>query len=173
MNDLPAIVFRPLTPDDAAALEVARTQEADPFNWGGYEDGGGLADLITKRQTLREDGGILAVIDPQGTLLGEVSWRRIRTGPSLHSWCWNIGIMLLPDQRGKGYGAIAQRRLAAYLFEQTPTQRVEADTDIDNRAEQRALEKAGFTRDGVLRQAQWRGGSWHDMVIYSVLRSEI
>jgi RimJ/RimL family protein N-acetyltransferase len=38
--------------------------------------------------------------------------------------------------------------------------------------EQRALEKAGFTREGVLRQAQWRSGGWHDQVMYSKLRGE-
>ena len=37
---------------------------------------------------------------------------------------------------------------------------------------QRALEKAGFTREGVLRKAQWRNGDWHDLVVYSKLRGE-
>ena len=50
--------------------------------------------------------------------------------------------------------------------------RVEASTDITNLAEQRALEKAGFTREGVLRKAQWRAGDWHDLVVYSLLRGE-
>src|SRR4051794_16353652 len=105
MKDRPAVLLRPLTPDDLAALEAMWTPEADPFNWAGYQDGGMLADALARRQTLREDGGTLAVVDPQGALLGDVSWRRVRTGPSLHSWCWNIGIALLPEQRGKGYGA--------------------------------------------------------------------
>jgi aminoglycoside 6'-N-acetyltransferase len=173
VNDRPAVTLRPLTQHDVAALEAARTREADPFNWAGYEDAGRLADTLAKRLTLREDGGLLAVVDHQGSLVGDVSWRRLRTGPAADSWCWNIGIALLPDQRGKGYGAQAQRLLASYLFEQTTTQRVEADTDVENIAEQRALEKAGFTREGVLRQAQWRAGRWHDMVSYSILRGEI
>jgi aminoglycoside 6'-N-acetyltransferase len=50
--------------------------------------------------------------------------------------------------------------------------RVEAQTDVTNLAEQRALEKAGFTREGVLRKAQWRGGAYHDLVVYSKLRGE-
>jgi len=49
---------------------------------------------------------------------------------------------------------------------------INASTDITNRAEQRSLEKAGFTRDGVMRQAQWRNGSWHDIAVYSKLRGE-
>jgi aminoglycoside 6'-N-acetyltransferase len=85
---------------------------------------------------------------------------------------YNIGIALAPEQRGKGYGTAVQRLLAEYLFATYPIMRVEASTDLANLAEQRALEKAGFTREGVLRQAQWRNGGWHDMVVYSKLRGE-
>ncbi|MFE9450159.1 GNAT family N-acetyltransferase [Streptomyces sp. NPDC006739] len=42
-----------------------------------------------------------------------------------------------------------------------------------NIAEQRALEWAGFTREGILRGACFRAGAWHDMVMYSVLRAEV
>jgi len=34
--------------------------------------------------------------------------------------------------------------LVTYLFSHTPVQRIEAGTDLNNVAEQRALEKAGF-----------------------------
>ena len=44
---------------------------------------------------------------------------------------------------------------------------------MENLAEQRALEKAGFTREGILRGTTFRQGRWHDMVIYSVLRDEV
>lgn len=43
---------------------------------------------------------------------------------------------------------------------------------MTNLPEQRALDKAGFTREGVLRGAQWRLGSWHDMVLFSRLRAD-
>ena len=42
--------------------------------------------------------------------------------------------------------------------------RIEAETDVENLGAQRALEKAGFTREGVLRSAQWQRGGWHDLV---------
>ena len=45
--------------------------------------------------------------------------------------------------------------------------------EITNVAEQRALEKAGFTREGILRGTVFRPGRWHDQVIYSVLRDEV
>jgi RimJ/RimL family protein N-acetyltransferase len=62
---------------------------------------------------------------------------------------------------------------ARYLFAYIQATRVEADTEITNMAEQRSLEKAGFTREGVLRSYAFRDGKWRDAVIYSALREEI
>jgi [ribosomal protein S5]-alanine N-acetyltransferase len=50
--------------------------------------------------------------------------------------------------------------------------RLEAGTLADNIAEQRALEKAGFTREGTLRCVQFVNGDWRDVVIYSRLRTD-
>jgi RimJ/RimL family protein N-acetyltransferase len=89
------------------------------------------------------------------------------------SHCWAIGIGLAAEFRGRGYGSEAQRRLVRYLFAHTQVNRIEATTEITNVGEQRALEKAGFTREGVLRGATFRAGRWHDQVVYSVLRDEV
>ncbi len=50
---------------------------------------------------------------------------------------------------------------------------MQAGTELDNTAEQRALEKAGFTRDGMLRGYAFRAGRWRDCVLYSILRAEV
>jgi RimJ/RimL family protein N-acetyltransferase len=78
----------------------------------------------------------------------------------------------VPKARGQGYGTEAQRQLAAYLFETTAVNRVDAATDVENLAEQRSLEKAGFRRDGILRGSQFRAGAYHDLVVYSRLRDD-
>jgi Acetyltransferase (GNAT) domain len=49
---------------------------------------------------------------------------------SLH--CWEIGIVLLPEARGRGYGTQAQRLLARYLFAHTTVHRIWAGTEVDN-----------------------------------------
>jgi RimJ/RimL family protein N-acetyltransferase len=59
-----------------------------------------------------------------------------------------------------------------HLFATTGVNRIEGETDIENVHAQRALERAGFVREGVLRQAQWRRGAHHDLVVYSRLRGE-
>jgi RimJ/RimL family protein N-acetyltransferase len=69
-------------------------------------------------------------------------------------------------------GTIAQRLLAEHLFATTPLDRVEAGTDVDNIAEQKALERAGFRREGVLRGTQVRGGVRRDLVHYGLLRTD-
>ncbi|HEX2140962.1 MAG TPA: GNAT family protein, partial [Candidatus Limnocylindria bacterium] len=69
--------------------------------------------------------------------------------------------------------AEAQRLLARWLFDNSDLNRVEASTDVENVAEQRSLEKAGFVREGIQRGAQFRAGAYHDLVTYAVIRSDL
>ena len=101
-----------------------------------------------------------------------MSYIAVFHGPPPSNRVYNIGIDIDPAHRRRGYGAEAQALLARYLFDTYTVERVEASTDIENIPEQRALERAGFTREGVLRRAQWRAGDWHDVVLYSKLRGE-
>ena len=69
-------------------------------------------------------------------------------------------------------GTAAQRVLADYLFATTTANRLEATTEVDNVAEQRALEKAGFVREGVLRGRGFLRGRWRDGMMYARLRDD-
>ena len=44
--------------------------------------------------------------------------------------------------------------------------------EVGNVAEQKALGRAGFAREGVMRGECWRDGEWRDTVIYSILRTD-
>jgi aminoglycoside 6'-N-acetyltransferase len=116
--------------------------------------------------------GRLLVITRDNEVVGSVGYYQQRYGPNEGSISYSLGIGLHSDYRGKGYGSEAQKLLAEYLFATYPVMRVEASTDRENIPEQKALEKAGFTREGILRRAQWRSGQWHDIVVYSKLRGE-
>jgi RimJ/RimL family protein N-acetyltransferase len=113
------------------------------------------------------------VIELDGVVVGDVSWHSVWYGPNSGSRALNIGISLAEAARGKGVGSRAQRMLAEHLIDTTDVDRVEASTDIANIAEQRALERAGFTREGVLRSAQARADGRHDLVSYSILRTDV
>ena len=107
-----------------------------------------------------------------GAPIGTVGWHRVSYGPNPESSVWNFGIDLIPEARGQGHGSEAQRLLADWLFEHTEANRVEASTDVENIAEQRSLEKAGYTREGVARGAQFRAGRYRDLITYARLRTD-
>jgi aminoglycoside 6'-N-acetyltransferase len=168
------IDLRPVAEDDLALLE---TWDADPdyhgdYNTFGLRPAGQTRRTFAEHRYLTDDHGLLLAVTKAGEVAGDVSYRLVKHGGGIANRVYEIGVTIAPAQRGRGYGAEAQRLLVAYLFATYPIARVQATTDITNIAEQRALERAGFTREGVLRQAQFRNGTWHDMVMYSKLRDE-
>jgi RimJ/RimL family protein N-acetyltransferase len=108
--------------------------------------------------------------EPSSEPAGLVSYRKRNYGTQ--AYCWEIGIALLPQWRGRGIGWRAQAIFCSYLFENTPVQRIEAATHAENIPEQRSLEKAGFTLEGVIRAAEFRAGQWRDGYLYSRLRTD-
>jgi RimJ/RimL family protein N-acetyltransferase len=54
-----------------------------------------------------------------------------------------IGYILAPNERKKGYGSEAVRMIVDYLFLSKELVRVQAITGVDNFASQRILEKSG------------------------------
>ncbi|MFG1805497.1 GNAT family N-acetyltransferase [Streptomyces sp. NPDC049040] len=172
MSEDGTILLRPVGEDDVPALTgmINDPAIAAPFQWFGWQDPARMSRNWAENGMLGPDGGRLAVVDGTG-LLGLVSWRKIETAGASHFW--NIGIILFPEARGRGVGTEAQRLLVRYLFAHTPVMRIEADTEVDNIAEQRSLEKAGFTREGVLRSVVFRDGAWRDGIIYGIVRGDL
>jgi RimJ/RimL family protein N-acetyltransferase len=167
--------LRDLTLEDADMLDA---WSADQRDSGGFNDFG-LDPSTIDREALgkgpyrNERNGMLIIERvADGTPIGTVGWHRVTYGPNPESQAWNFGIDLIPEARGQGHGSEAQRLLAEWLFEHTDANRVEASTDVENIAEQRALEKAGFTREGVARGAQFRAGRPRDLITYARLRHD-
>ncbi|MFD8595058.1 GNAT family N-acetyltransferase [Kitasatospora sp. NPDC059646] len=167
------ITLRPVTAEDLDLFdrEFGGPEGVGPHQWFGYRSTGVLRRRFAENGLLGTDGGVLSVAE-DGRTVGRVEWFPGSWGRPETSSCWTLAIGLIPAARGRGTGTLAQRLLADYLFAHTRTDRLQAWTDHTNLAEQRALEKAGFTREGVLRSAQWRDGRWHDQVIYSLLRTD-
>jgi len=166
------VALCPVREDDLALLEdlTQDPEKTGEFEWFGWSDLRRWRRGWDENRLIGPDGGTL-IVTCGDQRLGLVNWRRQPiTVPS--SYCWEIGIVLLPEARGRGYGTQAQRLLARYLFAHTTVHRIWAGTEVDNLAEQRALEKAGFTREGITRATGWRDGAWRDGVIYSLLRTD-
>jgi RimJ/RimL family protein N-acetyltransferase len=169
--------LREATMEDAPLVDArnADAAMAGEFNDLGQPPPKPLAEQLAngKRTVSPERGRLLVERIDDGAVIGEVSWHTVMYGPNEQSRALNIGAALYPDARGRGFGTEAQRLLAELLLEHVAVERVEASTDVDNIAEQRSLDKAGFTREGVIRRAQFRAGGYHDLVNYSFVRDDL
>lgn len=171
MSDNDLVRLRPVGEDDLELLSRFLTdpETSGKFQWQGWRDPRAYRRRYDAGEMLDDDKGLLMVASGSETL-GCVSWRKVVVFRTSHYW--NVGIQLLPHARGRGIGTRAQQLLVRYLFAHTPVTRIEADTEAENIAEQRALEKSGFTREGVSRSVLFRDGEWRDGVRYGVLRGD-
>jgi RimJ/RimL family protein N-acetyltransferase len=94
-----------------------------PAMWGEFNDfdnppGPMPRDILANGPLRNDHNGLLLVeLVADGTPIGSVGWHKVMYGPNAESAAWNIGISLIPEFRGKGYGTEAQRQVASYLFE--------------------------------------------------------
>ena len=56
-----------------------------------------------------------------------------------------------------------------FAFETLNLHRIESEVVAENEASQRALERAGYKREGVFRKRAWNEGRWHDTIRYAIL----
>ncbi|MFE4976607.1 GNAT family N-acetyltransferase [Kitasatospora sp. NPDC056651] len=165
------VSLRPIARADLAAFDAMLNdpEALGEFQWYGWRDPQRFSRQWAENGLLAEDRWILAVA-VRDEFRGFVA--ATRTGPRPASPYWSLGVQLVPEARGRGIGTQAQRLLVDYVFAHAPTMRLEADTESGNLAEQRVLEKLGFTREGVQRAVTFRDGEWRDVVRYSLLRTD-
>ena len=83
-----------------------------------------------------------------------------------------IGYAIEPSEHGKGYGTEALQLMVDYLFLSKEIHRIQANTDPENKASQRILEKVGFKNEGISRKSSFVRGQWRDECHYALLREE-
>jgi RimJ/RimL family protein N-acetyltransferase len=173
--DPESVTLRAVDEDDLALLQRWRNDLEHETEFGDFLFTHRHTSPIQERWSLNgmmsdEEGTLLICLD--GVPVGKIAWHPVVYGPNRGSNALNLGISIEPQARGRGVGTRSQRLVADFLFSYTLVHRVEATTDVTNIAEQKALERAGFTREGVLRGAQFRRGTHHDMVSYARLRTD-
>ena len=71
-----------------------------------------------------------------------------------------IGYGVLPEYEGLGYTTEAVQAMTQWAFQQKDVVLVEAETDPENKASQRVLEKCGFVPDGTTGGKKARALCW-------------
>ena len=128
-------------------------------------------DFISHSAGEREAGReiALAVVGADDGVLGAL-------GLSNFDWTdgkGEIGYWMAPEARRSGIGARATRMLAEWALAALGLERIELLAHPDNEASQRLAERAGFTREGVLRRYRRRHGVREDLVMYSLLAEDL
>lgn len=83
-----------------------------------------------------------------------------------------LAIVLGPEHQGKGYGGEAIELLLELAFCHLNLNRVHLRVSSQNARALACYERAGFAREGVLRQDSFSGGEYRDTVIMGILRDE-
>ena len=118
-----------------------------------------LEEIMLKRTTF------FIVEKKEGTEIGHIaSWTRGKT--------IELGYALIPSERGKGYGTEMMQMMVDYLFQNTEVVRIEVRTNEGNIPSQKALERAGFAKEGIMRKESYVRGEYGDSYLYSILRGE-
>jgi RimJ/RimL family protein N-acetyltransferase len=169
------VTLRPWRPADAP--DIARAcSDPEIARWlpvpVPYTESDGLWYAATHTPLAWADGTVaeLAVTDAvTGELLGAC-------GLKLHGRAegfGEVGYWTAPWARGRGVAGRAAVLSAGWGLEVLGLSRVELLSDVDNVASQRTAEKAGFLREGVLRQARRdRHGSARDTAVFSLVTGD-
>jgi RimJ/RimL family protein N-acetyltransferase len=72
--------------------------------------------------------------------------------------------------RGKGYGSDALRVLVRYAFEYLNLHRLWCKSDADSPDIARFYERAGFLREGTLREHEFHRGAYVDKALWGIVR---
>ena len=150
---------------DDAQLHVRLGQERPP---SGAELGRDVDSAARERaQGIRAR---LAIVElPADDCLGEITihaidWRHARA---------SLSIWIAPQARGRGLAREALKLAARWAFDAWGLERLALLTDPDNEAMIRAARAAGFVYEGVLRSYGSERGRRRDLVLLSLLPSDL
>jgi RimJ/RimL family protein N-acetyltransferase len=106
-------------------------------------------------------------VDADGFAVGAIG---VHPGEDVHALNAEIGYWLGPEYWNRGIMTEAVEAVTRYAFEQLGMVRVHAEVFEWNAASMRVLEKAGFTREGVLRQSAIKDRKIIDQMMYAKVR---
>ncbi|MCS0670162.1 GNAT family N-acetyltransferase [Cytobacillus firmus] len=81
-----------------------------------------------------------------------------------------IGYEIHPEHWRKGYTFEAVSKVIQYGFEELDLTRIGAVVFMDNEASNKLLTKAGFQKEGILRDYMQQNGEAYDTYVYSILK---
>jgi len=159
--DLPELVQACRDPDIVRWTSVpAAYSEADARNYLRQRYDAAFAGLTAP----------FAIVDASdGRLLGSISLLRF-------AWTHargEVGYWLASWARGQGHATRAVRLICAWGFRSLRLERIDLMAAVENPASQQVADRAGFTREAILRSYMHGTFERQDMVMFGLLRDEL
>ena len=115
-------------------------------------------------EALERDSVTMAVCDAaSGELRGAVGMRMLEPGVA------QFGYWVDPEARGRGIASTALTLVSRWVLRELAPARLQLFTDVENEASMRVAKRAGFTREGMLRNWYDLRGERRDAVMFSLL----
>lgn len=111
--------------------------------------------------------GVFCAIAVDGKIVGNIS---IEQKADVYSKDGEIGYLLLTDYWSKGIMTEAVRQICEIAFTELDIIRITGLVYATNAASQRVLEKNGFVREGLQRNAVFKNGMVYDLYMYGKLK---
>ena len=166
------VILRFPSPDDVDGILPAFTdpelREAGNLPAFGRDE---LAASIEELPVLAEQGRLLALaaLDAErGEVIGGGTLHHLDTERRIVE----IGYFVLPPARGRGVATTIARMLAEHAFS-LGIERVAAYVNVGNIASEHVAERAGFTREGVVRSMPKPDGRRVDKTLFSLLPGDL
>lgn len=125
-------------------------------------------DYIASMLSADENETFAYAITAEGKVIGSIA--AFRQG-NIHRQTAEMGYYLAEEYWGRGIMSDAIRQLCGIVFASSDILRIFAEPFSYNIGSRRALEKAGFRQEGVMRNHAVKNGRVQDMVLYSLTRT--
>ncbi|GAB5539221.1 MAG: GNAT family N-acetyltransferase [Salibacteraceae bacterium] len=116
-----------------------------------------------------EDPPFVLCIDINGQAAGGIG---VHTQTDVYCKNMEMGYWLAEQYWGHGIITEAINRMIPYAFDRWDVNRIYAQPYAHNASSIRVLEKAGFKKEGVLKQAVYKNGEFLDLLMYAILRDD-
>ena len=108
-------------------------------------------------------------LNQTGKIIGGIGIRNIDREKKKSA---ELGYWLGKEYWNRGYVTEAVKLMLEFAFRTLKLHRIYAEAFKNNHASNKVLQKAGFKKEGELREAEYRHGEWQDVCIYSILTTE-
>ena len=166
------VILRELRSSDAASLfallttaEVARFISPPPSSVEGFE---GFIAWTLRQRAAGTYACFAVTLRGFDTAIGIFQVRQTEPGFGTAEWGFAIGSPFW----GTGVFQESARLVLEFAFDTIGVHRLEARAAVRNERGNRALQKAGATREGLLRRSFLRNGEYLDQVLYSIIEDD-